>query len=126
MGHRSLHTARTVAVVALACAANALVTTPASASPLTFEGPHCGQTLSVVGTTVKLGCSTYVYGGTDPYTYNWTKSKNANLDSYTRWAAVLTCTDGALYRLDVVVRDAAGLSQENATGWLTCRAIIDE
>jgi hypothetical protein len=102
-----------------AMAATVFAAAPASAAPMTLQGPFC-ETTAFDGVKVTMYCYALAQDGVAPYTYSWNRSKGIGLASYGSPSTSGVCTYGTQYRLNVVARDANHAFRENDTGWRTC------
>lgn len=110
---------RMVAAGVAAAAATVFAAAPASAAPMTLQGPFC-ETTAFDGVKVTMSCHALAQDGVAPYTYGWDRSKGVALSSLTSPSVTAVCTYGTQYRLVVAARDANHAYRENDLGWRTC------
>lgn len=102
-----------------AVAATVFAAAPASAAPMTLQGPFC-ETTAFDGVNVTMYCHSLAQDGVAPYTYGWDRSKGIALGSYTSASTSGVCRYGTQYRLVVAAKDANHAYRENDLGWRTC------
>src|SRR3712207_229128 len=69
---------RLAAACFAAVAATVLAAAPASAAPMTLQGPFC-ETTAFDGVRVTMYCHALAQDGAAPYTYGWHRSKGIAL-----------------------------------------------